>query len=351
MVSAHNSDKTSPFFVIVVPVIHSLKDLGLCLASLDGLDYPKKDFHVVLIDCLVVKGTKQFLSENLRKYKFISTTISLPDITLNGVQKWLIDARLNEARNYAIRAIQGENYVFTEDDCSFETDWLLKIEKALTGEVGAIGGPDFIPEGMSWFSQVMDCMINSFLGNVGTRRGHGDGENTYYPPKENMTIPAKTIAMIGEFAEERIIGSEMEMAKRIKDAGLEIKFTPDNHVWHRRVNSVKNFFRFSSLMASEKVQLMRKQQTFIPSLHFLMLLAGIAGITIGVLSLVNTYAGIIFSVFFGCYLLVLSGIAIQSVFRTRSLTVGVGVFVLMQIYHVSLFFGILEGTFIRRKDR
>ncbi len=62
-----------------------------------------------------------------------------------------IESRLNEAPNYAIQKVSGQCYIFTVDDCTFEPDWLHKIECTVTDEGGALGGPDILPEGMGWF--------------------------------------------------------------------------------------------------------------------------------------------------------------------------------------------------------
>ncbi len=301
----------------------------------------------MLVDCHVIKGLKQFLTESLPKYGFRASVLCLPDRPTIEPD-WLIESRLNEARNCAMQTVPGRCYVFTEDDCTFEPDWLHKIEAALTNnEVGAIGGPDILPDGMTWFPRALDCVLNSFLGTGGMRQGNGRGASQYYPRKENMAIPAWVLNLVGKFPEEKPIGGEMEMASRIRAAGLQIKFLPDNPVWHRRVTSLRNLIRLTARMASEKVQQMRERRAFIPSLHFLVLLATMVGTFFGLLSLANSWARAFLVVLAVGYLVALLACAVSSAVRTRSPSVGLGVLLLMPVHHVSLIFGTTRGAVTR----
>ena len=60
----------NPIFTIIIPVIHSCEDLERCLTSLQHLDYPQEDFHVVLINCHVFQGLEAFLEMKLPTYTF-----------------------------------------------------------------------------------------------------------------------------------------------------------------------------------------------------------------------------------------------------------------------------------------
>ena len=335
-------------FIIIIPAFHSVEDLERCLSSLDELEYPKEDFHVVLVDCHVVNGLKQLLTETLPKYRFGASVLCLPD-SPTIKPDWLIESRLNEARNYAIQRVPGRCYVFTEDDCTFEPDWLHKIETALTNEVGAIGGPDILPDGMAWFPRVIDCVLNSFLGTGGMRQGNGRGASQYYPRKENMAIPAWVLDRVGTFSNGKPVAGEMEMASRIRAAGLQIRFLPGNPVWHRRVTTFRNFLRLTAYTASEKVRLMREQNTFIQGPHFLALLATIAGTLIGLFSLVSSHVRLGLVALASTYLVALLSTAVSSAVRTRSALVGLGVLLIMPAHHLSLMFGITKGAMTQTK--
>lgn len=348
MAVTQNKLESVSAFTIIIPVIHSLEDLKRCLNSLNNLDYPSKHFHVVLVDCGVVPGLKQFFDENLPEFGFQVSTLYLTE-QAKGELNWFIESRLNEARNYAMQMVPGRCYVFTEDDCMLEPDWLKKLEATLTDEVGAIGGPDILPEGMGWFPRALDFVLNSYMGTAGMRRGKDHKAALYHPRKENMAIPAWVLDRVGKFSEGILFGGEMEIARRIRDSGLKIVYLPDNPVWHRRVTSFFNFVRVTAYMASEKVRLMREQHTFFRSLHFFVLLVAIAGTLIGLSALVSSYAIILFFVLVGIYLAALIATAATSAFRARSVCVGIGVVLLMPAHHLSLMLGIIKGVITRTK--
>lgn len=184
-----------PLFAVIVPIAHSIEDLRRCLESFNALDYDRDKFQVVLVDCKVVEGVEKFLNKTLAEYGFRVTTLYLPD----KPSTWFIEARVNEARNYAMKMVRGRYYVFTVDDCTFEPDWLSKFEVSLSDGAGALGGPDILPQGMDSFSRAVDCVLNSFLGTGTRRKGEGRRTHSYYPRKENMAIPADVIDRAGSF--------------------------------------------------------------------------------------------------------------------------------------------------------
>lgn len=338
----------TPLFTIIIPIVHSIEDLKRCLASLEGLIYQRDRFHVVLVDCKVVHGVERFLNENLPKCQYKVTALYLPVKPADRLS-WFIEARINEARNYAMRMVPGRYYVFTEDDCTFEPDWLQKFENSLSEEVGALGGPDILPEGMGLFPKALDCVLNSYLGTAGMRRGNGRRARNYYPRKENMAIPAGVIARVGKFSEEISVGGEMDIAKRIRDANLKVVYLSDNPVWHWRTTSFLNFIRLTAYTAFEKVKLMRKHHSFFKSTHFLVLVATIVGTLIGLFSLVSSYARVLSGTLAISYLSALLYTAVFSAIRTRCMIVGLEVYLLIPIHHLSIVFGIIRGATTRMK--
>ena len=144
-------------FTIIIPVVHSLEDLGRCLESLNQLNYPKNLFQVAIVDCRVVSGLASFVVEKLPKQDYQTRFLQLPNCPLHG-PKWLVEQRTNEACNYAIKMMPAEVYVFSEDDCILMPNWLKKFEDALTDEVGALGAPDILCDGLGWLPKALDCI-------------------------------------------------------------------------------------------------------------------------------------------------------------------------------------------------
>jgi GT2 family glycosyltransferase len=233
----------------------------------------------------------------------------------------------------------------------FEQDWLTRFDRVLSDDLGAAGGPDVLPEGLGWLPRALDCILNSFLGTAGAKQGDRGKDEWYYPRKENTVIPAKVIKLIGKFPEEMIFGAEMEMARRIRNAGLKIKYMPDNPVWHRRVTTFRNLIRRNIYHASEKVKLLRRQRAFSRSPHFIVFLSAAVGLSLGLFSMVNTHARSLFLAMTGFYLATVLFIAAASLIRTRSVSVGLGVLLLLPSHHLSIMTGVIKGAASKVTDR
>jgi hypothetical protein len=330
-------------YTVIIPVTHNLVDLKDCLDSLERLDYPRELFHAVLIDCQVVEGLREFFRIRLAGYGFHLTTLTLPQ-TASKHKSWLHEARVNEARNAAIDQVPASFFIFTEDDCIFEPDWLRKFDSEVTADMGALGGPDLLPDGMQWLPRALDVILQLFIGTAGAKRGGGLRQDWYYPRKENVLIPAEVIARIGKFPESLISGAEMEMARRIRQAGLSIKYLPNNPVWHRRNTTFTNFVRRNAYHSAEKVRLLRREGAFSRSPHFLVFVAVIAGLLILAGALIASAIRPLLLIPVAAYILLVLLISIYSLISTRSLSVGLGTALLLPSHHLSITFGILKGA-------
>jgi GT2 family glycosyltransferase len=331
-------------FTIVVPVTHSLAELGECLESLAQLEYPKDRFQVALVDCHSVQGVREFCREQLPRFDLRVTLFVLPETVPYTHPHWLAEARTNEARNYAMHRAPARCYVFTEDDCTFEPEWLSKIDAALGDNVGAVGGPDLLPQGLGSFAGALDWVLNSRLGSGAMRRGDGNRAREYYPRKQNMAVPGEVFARLGVFPEDKPVTGEMEIAVRARQAGLRVVYLADNPVWHRRVAGLTTFFRLSAYMATGNVRLLRRNGTFRRSTYFLVFAAGLAAVLLGVLSLFSTAVLTAVLVLAAIYFLAIVASAFLAMLRRRSLAVGLGVLILMPAHHLSLVLGTLRGA-------
>ncbi len=258
----------TPRFTIVVSVVHSEKDLGLCLDSLANLDYRKDAYRIAVVECGAVPNVNRYLKDNGPFGALDVQVFSLPPRTLESKKVPVHLTRVNEGRNKAIETLPAEYYVFTEDDCTFPPDWLRKIDAHLGERPGILGGPDVLPDKMDTFTHVIDVILNSPVGTGGMRPGEKGTSKPYFPHKENMVIPAAVLQSVGKFPENNIFGAEMELTNRILEAGYTVKYMDDNPVYHRRITSLPTFLRLTSYRASEKIALLGER---IPLLRILIL--------------------------------------------------------------------------------
>lgn len=328
---------------VIVPVTHSLEELRECLETLANLRYPKERFRVALVDCGVVAGLQEFCQDNLSDFVLQASLLVLPEID-HKHPRWLIDARVNEARNHAMRQLPAECFVFTEDDCTFEPDWLDKIAASINKETGAVGGADLLPEDMGWFAEALDYVLNSLLGSGHMRRGDRRMAPDYYPRKQNMAIPGHVLARVGLFNEDKPVSGEIDIVMRIRKHGLHVVYLTDNPVWHRRVTSLANFFFRSAYMASENVLLLRQHHCFRRSSYFLVMLSTIFVIILLSFAFFSAAALTVLITLFGCYLLALLASAFLAGIRSKSIPAGLGVLLVMPAHHASLILGTTRGV-------
>lgn len=333
-------------FTVIVPVTHSLAELRGCLASLEGLDYPKDRFQVALVDCGVIDGLQRFCQETLGGLDIRARLLILPPAS-RPYPAWLVEARMNEARNAAMREFPARCFVFTEDDCTFKPDWLERIGRALADDVGAIGGPDLLPGRLGRFAEALDFVLNSPFGSGRMRSGKGRRSGQYYPRKQNMAVPAAVVERCGAFPEERPVSGEIDLAARARAAGLRIVYLEDNPVWHRRISTLPMFMRLSAYIAAQNVSLLKTRGLFHRSMYFAVFAACLLTLVLVIASFVSTVALALLLVLAGCYLALLAASAIGAGIRFASVATALCVLVLIPAHHLSLMYGTAAGALAR----
>ena len=334
-----------PRFSVLVAVYHSLAYLAECLTSLARLDYPRQDYEVIVLDLDTIEGLADFVkglqSDGLRIKLFHPPDQTRPESSL------VREVHLNRARNLAVKAFPARVYVFTEDDCTFEPDWLIKFDAALADGIGSIGGPDLLPPDMGLLETVLDCILNAPLGRVGAKAVEGKANVWYHPHKENMAVPAGVFTRVGPFQEGRVFGVETEFARRVREAGLKTVYLADNPVWHKRVTTFSRLLQRNFYMAEEKIHLMREKGSFLKSLHFVVLMMALMMALIGLGALVSSVGRFLFLLSLAGYFSFLLAISVLSAIRTGRITVAIGVFFFTPIHQISILAGIFKGVMTR----
>ena len=329
-------------FCVVVPVNHNIGYFRLCLDSLERLDYPRDRFKVVTVDCGQVPDLDRFARAELPNYKMPLLHLTLPPAAPSG-WSWMHEHRMNEARNAAVAACPAEFYIFTEDDTSFHPDWLQKTGRWINDRTGALGGPDVLPNDMGALAEALDELLNSPLGSPGRSKRIRDED--YCPRKDYLVMPAKVLAAIGPFPENMLFGAEIDICRRIRAGGWDVKFMADNPIWHRRVTTIGTFLRRNVHIAREKTGLLRRQGRFWKSAHALVLYATIAAVAMGLLACFSrTLAGLwLLGVF--AYILIALALAVRTFRHKRHLGAAATVIGLLPCHHASVACGIVLGLF------
>lgn len=115
------NEKFSPqlFISVIVPVRNEEKNIAVCLESLDGLNYPRELFEIILVNDHSTDRTKA-IAEQFSKL--------IPNLRV------LDNLQGNEGKKSAIttgiQAAKGNFIATTDGDCIVPENWLLNIAEA-----------------------------------------------------------------------------------------------------------------------------------------------------------------------------------------------------------------------------
>ena len=112
---------------VLIPTINNAEELSIVLERLSKQTYPH--FEIVIADSKSKDNTKEVCKQ------FGAT--------------WLDDSSNNraDACNFALKQMDHDLVLFTDDDTIPPLDWVEKLIRWLKDpEVGAVGGPNFAPD-------------------------------------------------------------------------------------------------------------------------------------------------------------------------------------------------------------
>lgn len=217
-----------PLFSVIVPTYNRAGRLAnICLPALAGLDYPRHDFEVIIVD----DGGKVLLEKTVEKFNE-SLNIRLIRLPRNSGPA--------VARNQGAAMAKGKLLAFTDDDCAPAADWL----KAFANRFDAI--PDCLIGGhvanalvhnpYSTACQVLiDYLYKSFNNNF---------KKLQFFTSNNLAVPAELFRSIGGFNEIFSLGGEdRELCYRWTHLGFKMIYALEIQVDHLHNMSFRSFLR------------------------------------------------------------------------------------------------------------
>jgi glycosyltransferase involved in cell wall biosynthesis len=203
-----------PFLSVIIPVFNNSKGLELCLAALDQQTYPKSLFKVIVID----NGSKDFdqLKEVVSGYSFV--VLGCEDTPGSYA-----------ARNKGLSLAEGDIIAFTDSDCIPEDNWLEQGIKQLksTENCGQVLGkvklffqnsskPTLVEVYESLTALDQEKMLSQLRGGA----------------TANMFTWKHVIDKIGPFNSRLKSSGDIELGRRVYEAGYRQIFAPDVIVNH-----------------------------------------------------------------------------------------------------------------------
>jgi glycosyltransferase involved in cell wall biosynthesis len=222
-------------FSIILPVEHGGNHLYKALISIKDIDFSPDLFEVIVAGSSEEKEAEEIVKK-------------IKDVPLKYIESPCPGKSMKI--NSACRIAKGDVWCFIDDDCEVFPDYLNKLQEILNNNknVGVLGGSDKAEDHCSPLELSVECVLTSFLGTGGIRKG--GGVDKYYPRRWNMAIPREAAfeaalkdekGQIYFWNEKLEFHAEMEVAKRIEKTGRNIIYAPELIVKHNRTISLIAF--------------------------------------------------------------------------------------------------------------
>jgi len=158
----------------------------------------------------------------------------------NSIRLLSIDhVGLSAARNIGGKAATGEIFVYTDDDCIAERDWLKWIAIQFRDpKVGCAGGPNIPPPP----ENAKQARIAAAPG--GPAHVLLSDSRAEHLPGCNLAVRRSVFDEVGGFDEQFwTAGDDVDFCWRVTDAGYELSFHAAAFIWHYRRFSASTYFR------------------------------------------------------------------------------------------------------------
>lgn len=209
---------------IVIPVKDRAEELGRCLQSIAGINYPQELLQVIVVD----DGSTDLSATVARD----SGALVIPS---GGTGRGPA-----AARNVGARAATGEILAFIDSDCTASPGWLAELLPAFTDPgMAAVGGQ---VDGMCTASAVdrYEAVMSSL--SLGNRERLGStGDDTFYLPSCNMLVRRSLFTGVGGFEDSMHVGEDVDLTWRLRDQGWTIAYLPAGRIFHEHRSSICSF--------------------------------------------------------------------------------------------------------------
>ncbi|WP_298273378.1 mycofactocin biosynthesis glycosyltransferase MftF [Geobacter sp.] len=260
--------KELPAVSIVIPVKDRAEELGRCLASLDGLTYPRELLQVIVVD----DGSSDGSAAVARGY---GAQVVPSGGTGRGPAA---------ARNVGASAARGDILAFIDSDCTASKEWLAELVPAFAEpRTAAVGG---LVDGMCTESAVdrYEAVMSSLSLGSRERSGSG-GDDTFYLPSCNLLVRRSAFRSADGFDDAMHVGEDVDLTWRLRDEGWTIAYLPAGRVYHEHRSTLRSFMsrRFDYGTSEGMLQILhphrRKRMVIPPLLALLLALCALAPFT------------------------------------------------------------------------
>lgn len=209
-------------YSIIVPVYNNPADLRNCIESLKAMDYPARDYEIIVVDNNSTDGTAA-----------VATELGVTCLSETRFQSSYA------ARNTGIKAARGTFIAFTDSDCVADKGWLKAIDAVSDDEAAGCFAGEIL-------SVEPTTTVERFSDKIGLLRQKGPLSGWHFKPyaqTANAVYRKSVFDQIGLFDPTTKSGGDAAIAWRMLDkTGYTIRFVPEAIVYHHHRTSVPDLY-------------------------------------------------------------------------------------------------------------
>ncbi len=208
-------------YSIIICTRNGASRMGACLSAIDAL--AGGPYETIVVDDGSTDDTAEWVASKFPHVRLFS-------IPPSG---------LSAARNYGAAVASGQIFVYTDDDCMPDYEWITRLDRAFKNpDIAAAGGPNLPPKA----SSIQEAIVSAAPGAP----SHVllDDTRAEHLPGCNIAVRRDAFEKIGGFNPTfHTAGDDVDFCWRLRDAGFELGFTPGAFVWHHRRASIRAFLK------------------------------------------------------------------------------------------------------------
>ncbi|MEO7412960.1 MAG: glycosyltransferase [Opitutaceae bacterium] len=225
---------SSPKVTVAILTYNRAEFLRQTLAGIRQQQFPRDHYEVLVVDNNSTDDTRAIVE---------SFAIERP------APRHVFEPRqgLDHARNRAIKEARGEILVFADDDILVKPDWLAQLVVPLMADhqrqIGVLGG-EVIPV----FPDGLPPWVAEWHAPLAFRSDTGPLDVRHSPMGANLAVPRWVFEQLGPFStaldrngKNLFGGGDAELIRRVREAGLEVWFSPGAAVKHQMPASRTTF--------------------------------------------------------------------------------------------------------------
>lgn len=210
---------------VIVPVFNRPDEIRELLDSL--VRQTDSDFEVIIVE----DGSNIPCNDVCESYKE----------KLNIKYLFKPNTGRSDTRNYGMEHANGDYFIIFDSDCIMPEQYIATVKDYLREDyVDCFGGPDAAAEGFSDMQKAISYAMTSVM-TTGGIRGATKKVDNFSPRSFNMGISKICYETVGGF--KNMIGEDIDMSFRIKEAGFKSRLFAKAYVFHKRRVDLKKFFR------------------------------------------------------------------------------------------------------------